>query len=399
MFKKFLHSKGFSTFLDGIGIFYLSSFLLNTAFLKFLVKIIPGCDFGLSLISYVECGRTLPGFLLGIYFLYFSPQAIFATPLIVFALFSPSAYGVFEFLWILSIATLLLLLFFSAIRLLIKLAKRDRIFLRQALPLILLPTLVVWGIQNYIAPPATSDRLIEIDLWHDRALVPRAYLTDWSYFKIERPANDPAELYNLGSNIGANIGANPRPYMTLALRINEIDKTLKIDDNISVNVAPYHSELSDQEIFQKREKFLERKLKETLGPYKKVFLYGNRVDKQGVWTIYKAAGSSEISRMANDIYFSRNGDGDIERLLACTPENWCEKSSGKITNFQQCKSEQECQSCTRTCADMSLGTNKYMVTYRFDKKHLPDYDKIHQGTIRFIEDLLIPKKDSSNDQK
>ena len=85
--KIILHSKAYPYFLDCLGVFCLSSFLLLWLYLGFIVEITPMCHFSDALIVFVDCGKGLWGGFLHFYFYLFSPLIIGVGMLSILALF------------------------------------------------------------------------------------------------------------------------------------------------------------------------------------------------------------------------------------------------------------------------------------------------------------------------
>src|SRR5690606_31134627 len=107
-------------------------------------------------------------------------------------------------------------------------------------------------------------------------------------------------------------------------------------------------------------------------------------EKTENWDIYKPAMDRLVYEP--DVYIHRNAENLVESILECTPSGYCakERKSG-VWSSSKCYSEEACLSCPKRCQEKSIGTNKLIVQYSFDKKYLDSYFDRHQKILKFLE--------------
>jgi len=403
MLKKIWNSKYLSWGLDAVGIFSLASFLMLGFFLRFIVDILPSCYFTDALIVYVECGKDFTGGFLKFYFQFFSPLIAWIVPLMGYGLVvSAATLRIVQFFTSLLFCSLILLIIITPFRIIYKISKRllwkrsaysakERHVALVILLLALSPSIFAWAVKYYVEPPQSSNRIVTVDMWHSELSFPRNYLQDWSLIDIQRPAEEPRGTP--GHPIHSRRKVNP--FANLYVSYNEIDPSLTEDEKISIRLVPHYNVMSEEALFRKREDYLQAKIKKQYRKKAEGFkidhpLY-EPVARTADWDIYKS--ETDTSGYEPDIYVHKNTDGKIQNILECTPRGRCAEKRGKTGwMLPKCKSEDECQNCTRMCQEQSFGTSEYIVHYSFDKKYLDSYFDRHEKILNFIESHSTPKE-------
>lgn len=401
-FKKIFNSRLTSYFLDAIGIFSLASFLVLGFYLRFIVDMTSTCFFTDALILYVECGKGFFNELLEFYFQFFSPLITWIVALFGYSLFASAAtLHIIEFFTSLLFCGIILLAISTSFRMIYRISKRlfwkrtayspkERHIALVVLFLVLSPSIIAFSVKYYVKPPLSSNRIVTVDMWHSELSFPRNYLQDWSLIDIQRPAKEPRGT--LGHPIHSRRKINP--FVNLYVSYNEIDPHFIEDEKILIGLVPHYNVMTKEGLYQKRETYLNAKLKEQYrgkaDEFKLAHPLYQPVEKTENWDIYES--ETDAIGYKADIYVHKNKDGKIQIILECTPENYCAENLGRAGWIsRKCESEAECRSCMRFCQEKSFGTNQYHINYSFNKKYLDSHTERHKKIIEFIEKYKIQR--------
>ncbi|MDH5721700.1 MAG: hypothetical protein OEY94_00030 [Alphaproteobacteria bacterium] len=398
--KKLISKKRFSLLLDFIGFFCLASFLSITPFLSFLVEVLPGCYYSGQMIIQVKCDNSVWGGFLSLYLMFFSPIVIAAAVLMGYGLFvSLFHFEILQFFWILFLIGVLLLSVFTSFRFIYRTGKtlvvhkkslikdkESRIALIM-LVLVFLPAISVFAYRAYLIPPESSNRFVKMNLWHDKFSVPRKYLKKWPLVDKEKPEVEPSGFWVI-------INRSAYPFAQFEIPYDALE--IQNKGALAVTLRPHYKAFSDKEIFDHRNDFFEKQKKKTHYRDKSSKpVYDMPPEKSGNWLIYYAHQIKDRNSIEHDIYLFKNSEGEITNILQCMPDTWCKKEVTRKNNtyqyYAQCKDEQECKTCKRTCTDNS-NTNKYYVSYAFDKNELDSYFEMRKSILEFILSFAVTKE-------
>ncbi len=393
MLKKIWNSKYLSWGLDAVGIFSLASFIMLGFFLRFIVDILPSCYFTDALIVYVECGTGFTGGFLKFYFQFFSPLIAWIVPLMVYSLVvSAATLRIIQFFTSLLFCGVILLAIIMSFRMIYRISKRllwrrsayspkERHMALAILLLALSPSILAWTVKYQIRPPQSSSKIITVDMWHSTFSIPRHYLNNWALTEIKRPSKQSSAFENISRR-----GKTSYPFASIDILYSKIDSSAAGNEKTRVSVSPHYNQMSETELYQKREEYLEGKKKRTA---RKELMYAP-AKNMGGWEVYEPEHTVVFEP---DIFIHRNDQGNIENILECTPKTHCAKRiSLSGWSLPKCKNDTKCLDCTRMCKERSFGTQTLNVSYSFDKKYLDRYFDRHDKIINFIESHSTPKE-------
>lgn len=407
LIKRLAASKGLSITLDCIGIFSAASFLLVILYQDFFIKLIPNCYTGFAVAGFIKCEGGFFIELFGAYLHFFSPLSIGILILAVYGLgVSLIELKLLAFFFQLIYILLAILAVFTTIRILFKTLRK---FIKYKLSsqiissllilfLIALPSLMARGVKMTVMPSESSGKMINVDMWHAEFSMPRKYLDNWSITDIKRPSSKPsAFIHHLRS------GNTAYPFAVFDVTFEEIKETaneksaniLNGQEGVRIRVSPHYDILSEQDLFAEREKFIKGHIKRTYNEDKKP-IYDPPYKTINDWELYKPNPLSVGFKA--DIYVARNEDRQITNILECVPDDWCIKYIGDVKaktawQYNQCKTDEECQNCPRVCTDKSYGTGRFLIGYSFDKKYMDQYFEYHKLIIEFVESFITKERE------
>ncbi len=268
-----------------------------------------------------------------------------------------------------------------------QLSKNDlRKFLLYTI-LILLPSSIATGVKLHYIPFSFSHKIIDVDMWHTDYKVPRNYLEDWSLFPVLK-----------GHKGFVSITETPKaegemPFVLFSVSAKTIDPDAKKDREIKILVSPklgYEMNISPED---KRQIFFSSMRGMITVNHKPVYASASEI-VQGM-EMYRA--ESDIKSMSHDkaprqlfydIFIYKNDEGKIQNIARCTPEEFCDYKNQEVRSGNL----EHGQSCERYCTDISDGTRKFKISYKFNKEYLDEYVSMHEKIINFVESFAHEKE-------
>ena len=382
IFKNIIRAKPYSIFLDCLGAFSLSSFLLLWLFWGFIVEITPMCGFYNALIISVDCEGYFGG-ALSFYFNLFSPVAISIGMLSVVALFNFHFLSLFYIGIALTVIILTFRIVYKFLQTLIvernKFSRKNRMIMAGLGFLVISPALLVTGLKFQIAPPVWSNRMVKIHMWHNELVIPRAHLKRWSLVEVERSEKKTL----VRANFGLGRFKNSSPYIRLRVPFDEMVPSAKQNENTEINMRSHPYVWSDSELFEQREKQLKKRIDKVY--HKDKELIYKSLKREGDWEVHEARAS--VGGRKPDAYVLRDSNRNITHLLECTPKTYCEAYNFSKDRWKssKCKNPEDCINCARRCTDSS-GTNEYSLYYKLDKKYIREYVDVRASILGFVDE-------------
>ena len=249
------------------------------------------------------------------------------------------------------------------------------------LAVIIVPALIGFSVRLYIKPPKFVNRDITVDIWRGSFTAPRSLLDDWSLVTPDRLPFKPDDYASALTRKWKWV-----PFIEFDFPDNVPMVTMRGASAIHIN--PHYERLDGEKMQAARDRSAMLKLRKITGDTA-LPAYPKIEEKIGEWEIHAAA--PEIHDYFPDIYLWRNKDGNIERILECTPARYC----AVVTPFKwmnyYCGEGQDCAPCQKICTERSLGTTDYDVTYNFDQRYLGIYPDVHRKIMDYVARFYAPE--------
>lgn len=331
MFSKIHTSPKIQYLFDAIGVFSLASFLAIGFHPDFIQDLIPRCNFAVDFLQKIlACGQDPFSKAQALYLIFYHPFIIFVLPYIAAIFIKELISAEFIAAILLFLALFIITLsVFTSLRLIFKTSKRllsnphgRKNILWLIIP-VFTPLILLSALKFFMIPPAYSQKIISVDVWHAQFQVPRKELENWSLIKIEKPTTQarPENPFQHLSSVPPELfrPKKAKPFVTIKIPDQIADGMLIPHPNKkSVYIVPRNSALTPAELHQNQEDALQRILRVpyyTENPLARR-LYPKSPEKDGLWTVYRNGNHQSIHEP--DVYVLRDSDHHIIAIVECT---------------------------------------------------------------------------------